>query len=246
VTFKHLKRSLSGNNLTGPWELDCRSIELSVNLGRGTSGAVFKAIWQQKEVAVKILTHSDSENLLDEFNKELSILVRINSPYTVKFYGATVFPYLSLVMEYCEKGSLHDYLKTSEDLAWDLVLEFSSNMAGGIKDLHGHSPPIIHRDLKSLNILVTHDLICKVCDFGLSRLFTNDNKTFTKICGTPAYVAPEIFLSSENAKATSKSDVYSMGIIIWELLNTVMMKKYTAPFSEYGLVGQVIIVEAYK
>jgi len=83
-----------------------------------------------------------------------------------------------------------------------------------------------------------------VCDFGLSRLFVADNKTLHKLCGTPAYVAPEIFQTNEQGKATSKSDVYSLGIVLWELLNTALSKKYSAPFSEYGIVGQAIFAEA--
>jgi serine/threonine protein kinase len=95
-----------------------------------------------------------------------------------------------------------------------------------------------------MNVLVDSSLSCKLCDFGLSRLFAADNQTFAKLCGTPAYVAPEIFQHSENSKATSKSDVYSMGIVLWELFNTLMIKTYTPPFAEYGLAGQSIFAEA--
>lgn len=115
---------------------------------------------------------------------------------------------------------------------WSRLLSFARDMAEGISVLHNLDPePIIHRDLKSLNLLVpicrsfccltslkvTKDWRVKVCDFGLSRSVNKGNlETFKKLRGTFAYCAPEVF---KGESCTAKSDIFSMGIVIWELMH---------------------------
>jgi len=135
-------------------------------------------------------------------------------------------------MELCERGSLYDVLnKTPKELTWKRAVDFASDMVEGMAVLHSHIPQIIHRDLKSLNILVTKNWKCKVCDFGLSRHVQGDMKTFGRLCGTFAYASPEVF---SGGKATDKSDIFSMGIVLWELLNTAANGKYEQPYAEYN------------
>lgn len=97
-------------------------------------------------------------------------------------------------MEFCEKGSLLDVLSKDKDLCltWDLTFSMLEQTISGIKALHSHDPPVLHRDLKTLNVLVTSEYKCKVCDFGLSRYNTSSNQDTLRQCrGTLAYVAKE-------------------------------------------------------
>jgi len=103
-------------------------------------------------------------------------------------------------------------------------------MAKGMNDLHQNN--IIHRDLKTLNLLLTKNMKLKVCDFGLSRDSSKNLDTFKKLCGTFSYLAPEVFNSQITTK---KSDIFSMGICIWELLYVTINHTYLAPYEEYNL-----------
>jgi len=147
-------------------------------------------------------------------------MVSVESKNIVRFYGASVSPYLCMVLELCERGSVYDFLKKfPEKLSWPLAIHFGSDMAEGMAALHAHSPPIVHRDLKSMNLLITKKWDVKVCDFGLSRIYQQNLETFSRICGTMAYIAPEM-ISGQGA--TKASDVYAMGIVLWEFLYVVM------------------------
>lgn len=217
----------------GAWEIDGQDIEYTKKLGSGTSGKVYKGLLKGKEVAIKVLIAVDAVEQMEEFKKEFFILTTVRSPYMVTFYGASVTPKLTMVMEYCSRGSLYHVLNNKQmDLTWDQALAFCSDMACGMEVLHNFKPdPIVHRDLKSLNLLVTNDWRVKVCDFGLSRMTGGNNlETFKKLCGTFAYCAPEIF---SGGTFTDRSDVYSMGIVLWEVIYRAIRGGYQQPFSEY-------------
>ncbi|XP_049852546.1 stress-activated protein kinase alpha-like [Schistocerca gregaria] len=217
----------------GDWEIDGNDLEFTKKLGSGTSGQVYRGLFKGKEVAIKVLTAVEVSEQLDEFRKELTILTKLHSPFMVTFYGASIEPNLTMVFEYCPRGSLYHVLNNKQlDLSWDLALTFCLEMACGMQVLHSFSPsPIVHRDLKSLNLLVTSDWHLKVCDFGLSRVLGSRNlETFKKLCGTFAYCAPEIF---NGGTFTVRSDVYSMGIVLWEIVNRTVKRAYASPFSEF-------------
>lgn len=217
----------------GTWEIDGTDLEYTKKLGSGTSGKVYKGLLRGKEVAIKVLIAVDAAEQMDEFKKEFFILTTVRSPYMVTFYGASVEPKLTMVMEYCSRGSLYHVLNNKQmDLMWDQALMFCSDMACGMEVLHNFKPdPIVHRDLKSLNLLVTQDWRVKVCDFGLSRMTGGNNlETFKKLCGTFAYCAPEIF---SGGTFTDRSDVYSMGIVLWEVVYRAIRGAYQQPFSEF-------------
>lgn len=229
----------------GNWEIEGSELEFTKKLGSGASGKVYRGLYKGKEVAIKVLTAVDAEDEMEEFRKEFLILTNVRSPHMVTFFGASIEPKLTMVMEYCQKGSLYHVLNNKQtDFTWDLSLNFCLEMALGMSELHGWKPsPIVHRDLKSLNLLVTQDWKIKVCDFGLSRFTGGNNlETFKKLCGTFAYCAPEIF---NGGSFTDRSDVFSMGIVIWEILNRTMKGKYEQPYAEFNLVYDFqIIVQA--
>lgn len=232
-------------SVEGDWEINGADIEFTKKLGSGANGKVYRGLYKGKEVALKVLTAVDAQDEMEEFKKELLILTSVRAPSIVKFYGASLKPKLTLVMEYCSRGSLYHVLSNKQlDISWDMAINFILQMSEGMAELHEWKPtPIVHRDLKSLNLLVTEDWKIKVCDFGLSRFTGGNNlETFKKLCGTFAYCAPDIFTGNS---FTDRSDVFSMGIVIWEVINRTMKGKYEMPYSEFKfstdfqIIGQV-------
>jgi serine/threonine protein kinase len=98
---------------------------------------------------------------------------------------------------------------------WELVKRVACGAARGMAYLHSGNPPVLHRDLKSANILLDESYTAKVCDFGLSRLKAQE-RSMTGNCGTVQWMAPEVLA---NMSYNEKADVYSYGIIVWELLS---------------------------
>jgi len=164
-------------------------------------------------VAVKkifrALLHSDA---MMEFQAEANMLRHLRHPNIVLFMGTCIEEKdMSIVTEFMKKGSLKDVL-TSTKLDWKMILKIAIDAATGMNYLHTYDPPIIHRDLKSMNLLVDGSFNVKVSDFGLAR-FTTSNKA-TTFCGTLQWTAPEILLG---VGYTTKADVYSYGVVLWEL-----------------------------
>eukprot|EP01133_Synstelium_polycarpum_P005972 gene5972-6917_t len=211
------------------WAIDGDEIVFLNKLGEGTSAKVYKATWRNQEVAVKILKNTPEQQKLLDFLKELEIMSSLRSPHVVYFYGMVIQPKICMIMEYCSNQTLYHLMHTSMDFTWDWVLKFSIEMVKGIKCLHNWKPVIVHRDLKSLNLLVSDNWTIKVADFGLSRFATAKSASIRKTRGTYAYCAPEVFFGD----FTVKGDIFSIGIIMWELVIRCMKAKYERPFSEY-------------
>lgn len=111
------------------------------------------------------------------------------------------------------------------------MLDYAIEVISGVKVLHSQKTPILHRDLKTLNVLVTSDYCMKVCDFGMSRRDSQSNlQTLTQMRGTYAYMAPEL---ADKRPYTDRSDIYSFGIMLWEMTYRTINKKYQRPFGEY-------------
>ena len=135
------------------------------------------------------------------------------------FLGAcTQPPNLYLMLELCVHGSLFDFLREKKHrikITMDISVKLALDIARGVKYLHERCN-IIQRDLKSANILIDGNLNAKVADFGLSRLIRKaDSESDLTACGTPAWTAPEIL---RGESYTTKVDVYSYGITLWEIL----------------------------
>jgi len=229
------------------WILANTDIEFTKKLGSGTSGDVFQGLYKGKIVAVKVLKEMTQEKEINEFKKEFSIMSAIRSPHVVYFFGICVKPKLCMVMEMCSRGSLYHVLKEGppEDISWELAFHLAIQAVTGVNVLHNSSPQILHRDLKSLNLLVTDDWQVKVCDFGLSRFDVQENmETMCKMRGTMAFCAPEIYFGK---RFTPQADVYSIGIILWELVHRVICQEYAQPYSEFSELRfdfQIIIKSA--
>jgi len=215
-------------------------------LGTGRFGAVYRGTYRGQTVAVK---HLQNVNGKYELQKEFDIMSSMRSPRVVYFYGVVLSETMTayMVMSYCAKGALTSVLRDLLfDLSWPLVFKWCRQIVQGVSDLHNWKPQIIHRDLKSLNLLIDEYDDCVVSDFGISRFVVDDNlSTLGKLRGTYAYCAPEIYLG---APATVKSDVFSLGIIFWELATRCVTGEYIRPYSEFRhlIIDFQIIIQVAK
>ncbi|CAF1791979.1 hypothetical protein Bca4012_047093 [Brassica carinata] len=206
---------LDGDDMDIPW---C-DLNIKEKIGAGSFGTVHRAEWHGSDVAVKILMEQDFHaERVNEFLREVAIMKRLRHPNIVLFMGAvTQPPNLSIVTEYLSRGSLFRLLHKSgarEQLDERRRLSMAYDVAKGMNYLHNRNPPIVHRDLKSPNLLVDKKYTVKVCDFGLSRLKASTFLSSKSAAGTPEWMAPEVL---RDEQSNEKSDVYSFGVILWEL-----------------------------
>ncbi|XVE61543.1 hypothetical protein DITRI_Ditri06bG0049100 [Diplodiscus trichospermus] len=207
--------ALEVDDLDIPWS----DLVLRERIGSGSFGTVHRAEWNGSDVAVKILMEQDLHGeRFKEFLREVAIMKRLRHPNIVLFMGAvTQPPHLSIVTEYLSRGSLYRLLHkpgAREVLDERRRLSMAYDVAKGMNYLHRRNPPIVHRDLKSPNLLVDKKYTVKVCDFGLSRLKANTFLSSKSAAGTPEWMAPEVL---RDEPSNEKSDLYSFGVILWEL-----------------------------
>jgi serine/threonine protein kinase len=186
------------------------------NIGSGSYGEVFKARLRGMTVAVKrINARGLRAEHVDAFCSEASLMCQLRHRNCVRFIGAVAEPpELCIITEFCQHGALSDLLlQQTVEMDFKLKLKCCLDAARGMEYMHSCNPVILHRDLKSDNLLVTSDWTVKVADFGLSR-FRSDKKTMSQV-GTPMWMAPEVILGE---KYTEKADVYSFGVILWEIM----------------------------
>ena len=184
-------------------------------IGQGAFGEVKKAYWRKTLVSVKFLkpAFENNEKQVIPFIEEFNLLKQLRHPNILLYIGGNISGNQHfLVTEYCENGNLFEFLhgRDAADLADVERISLALEIAQGINYLHSFKPPILHRDLKSLNILLDKNYVAKIADFGWARL---RNEHMTKQRGTFQWMAPEV-ISKENY--TEKADVYSFGIILWE------------------------------
>ncbi|XP_065868735.1 probable receptor-like protein kinase At1g80640 [Euphorbia lathyris] len=187
-------------------------------LGEGGRGRVYTARFNNNLLAaVKKL-----ENGLDvqrEFENEKKWLMKIRHQNIISLLGYCIHDEAKfLVYEMMQNGSLDSQLHGpthGSALTWNLRMKIAVDVARGLEYLHEHSnPPVVHRDLKSSNILLDSNFNAKLSDFGLAVTSRTENKNI-KLSGTLGYVAPEYLLEG---KLTEKSDVYAFGVVLLELL----------------------------
>ncbi|CAN8254259.1 unnamed protein product [Cochlearia groenlandica] len=199
------------------WNIDFSELTVGTRVGIGFFGEVFRGIWIGTDVAIKVFLEQDltAENM-EDFCNEISILSRLRHPNVILFLGAcTKPPRLSLITEYMERGSLYYLLHTSgqkKKLSWRRKLKMLRDICRGLMCIHRMG--IVHRDIKSANCLLSSKWTVKICDFGLSRIMTGTTMRDAVSAGTPEWMAPELI---RNEPFSEKCDIFSLGVIMWEL-----------------------------
>ena len=184
-------------------------------LGQGAFGIVHKGEHKKTDVAVKQFLVTDlSSGAIQEFINEVQIMANAGHPNIIRVYGYCPSP-RCIVMEYMPKGSLSDLLyKGNEKFSWPRRLSIAYDIAAGLRRLHADN--ILHRDIKSDNILLDRNYTAKLTDFGLSKIKSESrSKTKTGAIGTYPWMAPE--LDEPEGEYSKGSDIYSLGIVLWEL-----------------------------
>lgn len=217
--------SKEASNLQHPGveEIDYNEIEILEVVGKGSFGVVWKGRWRGDYVAVK---HIESEAERKAFAVEMRQLSRVSHDNIVKLHGACTANPFCLVMEFAEGGSLYNVLHCRPRPKYTAghAMSWALQCAKGVAYLHSMKPKaLIHRDLKPPNLLLIKDgTVLKICDFGTAcerKTYMTNNK------GSAAWMAPEVF---EGSTYTEKCDVFSWGIILWEVLSR------QKPFSDIG------------
>ncbi|PNT62912.1 probable LRR receptor-like serine/threonine-protein kinase At1g05700 isoform X2 [Brachypodium distachyon] len=189
-------------------------------IGKGGFGFVYLGkLENETQVAVKMRSDTSSQGDT-EFLAEAQHLARVHHKNLVSLIGyCKDKKHLSLVYEYMDGGNLQDRLGGQEPLSWMQRLKIAQDSACGLEYLHKScSPPLIHRDVKTGNILLTRNLEAKLSDFGLTRAFSSEEAvthTTTQPAGTLGYLDPEYYATSH---LSEKSDVYSFGAVLLVLI----------------------------
>ncbi|KAL3155148.1 hypothetical protein ABBQ38_011204 [Trebouxia sp. C0009 RCD-2024] len=199
----------------------CRTSEnKKCRLGEGGFGVVYKALMNGvDEVAVKLVKADKPTNKeLTLFHKEVRVLRTLHHRNIVQFYGACLEPSsMFFVTELMKGGDLYSALRNHPDtMQWDrLGRKVALDVALGINYLHTRRPPMMHRDLKSPNVLLSEEGVAKIADVGMVRPQVQDLVTAQPIM-TPLWAAPEVV---RHERASVKADMWSYGILVWELIS---------------------------
>ncbi|XP_044276230.1 mitogen-activated protein kinase kinase kinase 21 isoform X1 [Varanus komodoensis] len=225
-----------GDRMGSLVEIDFQHLELQEIIGVGGFGKVYRAIWKGQEVAVKAARQDPDEDIMataESVRQEAKLFSMLKHPNIIELHGVSLQePNLCLVMEFARGGPLNRALSgaspTSSGSHWGhripphILINWAVQIARGMLYLHEEAiVPILHRDLKSSNILLLekienddiHNKTLKITDFGLAREWHRTTKM--SAAGTYAWMAPEVIKSSMFSKG---SDIWSYGVLLWELL----------------------------
>jgi hypothetical protein len=197
-------------------------------LGRGGQAAVYYGKWKGQEVAVKKSLYALTPEEIKVIKKEVDILKNLRNKYIIQYYDS--FQNSSdflVILEYAELGSLTDFIRDNENKFqnWGLNFSLIKNMTSGLTYLHHQK--VIHRDLKSMNVLITQGNIAKISDFGLATVVNSLGSVRSRskgLMGTVRWFAPELMKGQSHSY---QSDIYTLGMVFWEIA-----AQQTIPFSD--------------
>ncbi|KAM7280219.1 hypothetical protein ACFE04_007353 [Oxalis oulophora] len=222
------------------WEIDLSNLELRHLVAHGTYGTIYRGSYQDQDVAVKLLdwgedgivTAAEAEALRASFQQEVAVWHKLDHPNVTKFIGASMgtsnlkIPSQTddqrstpsnaccVVLEFLPGGTLKQYLIRSsrKKLAFKVVVQLALDLSRGLSYLH--SKKIVHRDVKTENMLLDARRNLKIADFGVARVEAQNPKDMTGETGTLGYMAPEVL---DGKPYNRRCDVYSFGICLWEI-----------------------------
>ncbi|KAL8162738.1 hypothetical protein V2J09_014227 [Rumex salicifolius] len=235
------KADIDTNRPKEEWEIDLASLELRYVVANGTYGTIYRGNYGDKDVAVKVLdwgedgmsTAAETAALRTSFKQEVAVWYKLDHPNITKFIGASMgtsnlkIPSNSsndgqstlparaccIILEYLPGGTLKQYLirNRRKKLPFKTVIQLALDLARGLDYLH--SKKIVHRDVKTENMLLGSQRNVKIADFGVARVEAQNPKDMTGETGTLGYMAPEVL---DGKPYNHKCDVYGFGICLWE------------------------------
>ncbi|OCT58108.1 hypothetical protein XELAEV_18002603mg [Xenopus laevis] len=201
------------------WEIEASEVMLSSRIGSGSFGTVYKGKWHG-DVAVKILKVTDpTPEQLQAFRNEVAVLRKTRHVNILLFMGYMTKDNLAIVTQWCEGSSLYYHLHVL-DTKFQMfqLIDIARQTAQGMDYLHAKN--IIHRDMKSNNIFLHEGLTVKIGDFGLATVKTrwSGSQQVEQLTGSILWMAPEVIRMQDNNPFSFQSDVYSYGIVLYELM----------------------------
>lgn len=220
------------------WEIDIRLLKFENKVASGSFGDLYKGTYCSQEVAIKVLKPENlNMDMVKEFSQEVFIMRKIRHKNVVQFIGAcTRPPNLCIVTEFMTRGSIYTFLhKQRGAFKLPTLLKVAIDVSKGMSYLHQNN--IIHRDLKTANLLMDEHGVVKVGDFGVARVQAQTG-VMTAETGTYRWMAPEVI---EHKPYDHKADVFSFGIVLWELLTGEIPYAYLTPLqAAIGVVQQCL------
>ncbi|GLT75297.1 hypothetical protein SLA2020_470310 [Shorea laevis] len=214
------------NDGTDVWEIDPKHLKFEKKVASGSYGDLYKGTYCSQDVAIKVLKPERvSSEMEKEFAQEVFIMRKVRHKNVVQFIGAcTKPPSLCIITEYMFGGSVYDYLHKHRGVfKLPSLLKVAIDVSKGMNYLHQNN--IIHRDLKAANLLMDENEVVKVADFGVARVKAQSG-VMTAETGTYRWMAPEVI---EHKPYDHKADIFSFGILLWELLTGKLPYEFLTP-----------------
>ncbi|KAG6586130.1 Serine/threonine-protein kinase HT1, partial [Cucurbita argyrosperma subsp. argyrosperma] len=223
------------------WILDLRKLNMGEAFAQGAFGKLYRGTYDGEDVAIKILERPENDlekaQLMEQqYQQEVMMLATLKHPNIVRFIGACHKPMVwCIVTEYAKGGSVRQFLmkRQSRSVPLKLAVKQALDVARGMEYVHGLG--LIHRDLKSDNLLIFADKSIKVADFGVARIEVQ-TEGMTPETGTYRWMAPEMI---QHRPYTQKVDLYSFGIVLWELITGMLpFQNMTAVQAAFAVVNK--------
>ncbi|KAK6912398.1 Serine-threonine/tyrosine-protein kinase, catalytic domain [Dillenia turbinata] len=223
------------------WTIDLSKLNMGMAFAQGAFGKLYRGTYNNEDVAIKLLERPENspekeQSMEQQFQQEVMMLANLKHPNIVRFIGACRKPMVwCIVTEYAKGGSVRQFLtrRQKRSVPLKLAVKQALDVARGMAYVHGLG--FIHRDLKSDNLLIAADKSIKIADFGVARIEVQ-TEGMTPETGTYRWMAPEMI---QHRPYNQKVDVYSFGIVLWELITgSLPFQNMTAVQAAFAVVNK--------